>query len=213
MEELVAISAHSGNYFMCEFLIATFQKAHMKLMVTDTKHAMEVVTLGERRVELLGKLQRFRDQADEMYTIATTFLAVKSLSYAELYFQRARDVGAAHGFFSVEGKACTGLGEMKVRDGRHAEGVDLLRNAMVAFTLDDDEDGELNAMNYLIDALFKTEGLEEVGTLLPRLRAAAAASSRREGSLCEAELACLLFSSRLHEVPSTCPQSGSKSPS
>ena len=44
-----------------------------------------------------------------------------------------------------------------------------MRNAMVAFTLDDDEDGELNAMNYLTDALFKTDGLEEVRTLLPRL--------------------------------------------
>jgi hypothetical protein len=50
---------------------------------------------------------------------------------AAIYYQKARDVGAAHGFFSVESAACMGLGQDSVEEGREEEGLDLLRNALV----------------------------------------------------------------------------------
>ena len=191
MEELLAIMAHARNDFVCEFVLAAFQRAHSKLAILDRGHSIEVVKLGERRIELLGKLQRFRDQGDEMHTIGAIFLRDHNFKDAIRYFQKARDVGAAHGFFSIEGKACTGLGGVAIHEGRHEEGLELLRNALVAFGLEDDEESELSAMNYLIDALFTTDGFEEVDTLLPRFREAATASSRRRGGfLCHEELSC-----------------------
>ena len=66
-------------------------------------------------------------------------------SEAATWYQRARDVGAAHGFFSVESSACMGLGMTANDAGRHEEGVELLRNALVAAELKKDKkpcDGE-----------------------------------------------------------------------
>ena len=47
-------------------------------------------------------------------------------------FARARAVGAAHGLFSVECKACMGLGAQAMADGKPEEAVELLQNALSA---------------------------------------------------------------------------------
>ena len=41
-------------------------------------------------------------------------------------------IGAAHGFFSAEGQACLGLGQLALHWGRHEDGLDLLRNVLAA---------------------------------------------------------------------------------
>jgi len=134
----------------------------------------------------LGKLQLFRDQGKAMCFIAEMCFKCSFLerrSEAEKWNQRARDVGAAHGFFSLESKACIGLGMAAVAEGRDEEGVALLRNALVAAELNElDSPGfELDALQYLIDALFQTNLIDEVEPLVLRFREAAKAHSEKQG--------------------------------
>jgi hypothetical protein len=89
-----------------------------------------VLRLEERRVILLGKMERFRDQGRALCHVAHCHNTQGRPQEAARCFQRARDIGAAHGFFSVECKSCEGLGYLAMREGRHQEGVDLLRNAL-----------------------------------------------------------------------------------
>ena len=105
----------------------------------STDHALAVVRLQERRIELLGNMERFRDQGEAMCDAAVHLGFAGKVQEATGYFQRARDVGAAHGFFSVECSACRGLGDMAVLQGRHEEGLDLLRNALAASSLRENE--------------------------------------------------------------------------
>ena len=114
---------------------------------------------------------------------------------------RARDVGAAHGFFSLESKACIGLGGAAREEGRHEEELELLRNALVAAELNelDDPQYERDALEELIMVLFKTNSINEVEPLLRRYREATTAQSERERFCCE-EFYSPLFSALLHEV-------------
>ena len=132
MEELMACQSDDA----CSTLLAVFSDAHqMGWQATGNKdHARSCVGLLERRIPLLGRLQRFRDQGKAMCDAADILSNLQN-SEAATWYQRARDVGAAHGFFSVESAACIGLGEAAMEEGRHEEGVALLRNALVAAEL------------------------------------------------------------------------------
>jgi len=80
------------------------------------------------------------------------------------------DVGAAHGFFSLESRACQGLGKLAEQEGRREEGLDLFRNALAAAPLNETDDSsyELSALDSLIGALFEADALEEVNpTITP----------------------------------------------
>ena len=81
----------------------------------------------------------------------------------------------------------------------------LLRNALVAAELNelDDPKYELDAVNSLVEALFKTNSVDEVEPLVLRYREAAKVRSEKEG-FCFAELDSLLCSARLHEVLCLC---------
>ena len=82
-----------------------------------------------------------------------------------MYYQKARKVGEAHAFFSVECRACLGLGREKMVEGCNEEGFDLLRNALAASRLSENEGFstfELSVLQSLIDALLLTEGIDEV---------------------------------------------------
>ena len=69
MEELVA---HRSDDVCSEILKAFSTAHHMGLQATrSADHARSFVTLEERRVPLLGKLQRFRDQGNRRSTICT----------------------------------------------------------------------------------------------------------------------------------------------
>ena len=127
-------------------------------------------------------------------------------SEAATWYQRARDVGAAHGLFTVECMACRGLGRAAIDAGRHEEGVALLRNALVAAELNelDDPVFELDALKSLIHALFTSKSIDEVEPLVLRFREAAKAQTVQEGGACFAEFYSLLCSARLREVPCLC---------
>ena len=63
-------------------------------------HAHSIVALEERQIPLLGKLQRFRNQGGAMCGLSKVLCLLERKSEAATWHQRARDVGAAHGFFS-----------------------------------------------------------------------------------------------------------------
>jgi len=203
MGEMMALQSDD----FCSGILHVFSHAHhMGFQATGSKdHALSCVGMEERRLPLLGKLQRFRDQGSAMCNLSYTLRSLERKSEAATWYQRARDVGAAHGFFSLESRACEGLGRAAMEEGRDEEGLALLRNALVAAGLNelDDPKYELDALETLIDALFTTNSIDEVEPLVLRHREAAKAQSEKEG-VCFAEFNSLLFSARLHEVLCLC---------
>ena len=190
----------------CANILVVFYEAHhMGFIATGSSdHVRAFVGLEERRIPLLGKSQRFRDQGEAMCRLSDILFWLRFLGRkceAATWYQRARDVGAAHGFFSLESKACVGLGRAAMEEGRYEEGLALLRNALVAAELNelDDPKFEVDALMELVGALFTTTSIEEVEPLVLRYREAAKALSGTEG-VCSAELNSLVCSARLHEV-------------
>jgi hypothetical protein len=199
MEELMAL--RSDDY--CWRILIVFSNAHrMGFHATDSDdHARSYVGLKERQIPLLGKLQLFRDQGEAMCCLSDVLRILARNSEAATWSQRARDVSAAHGSFWLESMACKGLGMAAMEEGRHEEGMALLRNALVAAELNELDDPvlEVDALRSLIFALFSTNSIDEVEPLVPRYREAAKAQSEK-GGVCLAEFYSLLYSARLHEV-------------
>jgi len=166
----------------CELFLKKFMSAHGRgtfstmsgtLPNGSPHHSLSSIRLGEQLIDFLGKSQRFRDQGEEMCALANRLRAAGRRQEASLYYQKARKVGEAHGFFSVECRACLGLGQDEMKEGCNEEGLDLLRNALVAARLSENEGfstRELLVLHSLINALFLTEAIDEVErTLNPRL--------------------------------------------
>ena len=161
----------------CEIILMWFRNAHNSgvlstmsgtLPTGSPHHSLSSIRLTEQLIDLLGKRQRFRDQGEEICALADSLRAAGKRQEASLYYQRARKVGEAHGFFSVECRACFGLGREKLEEGRHEEGLDLLRNALVASRLSENEGlstWERPVLRSLIEALFLTEAIDEVDFL------------------------------------------------
>jgi len=127
---------------VCNWILLAFAQAHTDVDIgatvgsdgrrgrwgTSRESMIAASTLYERRIELLGKMQHFGDQGLVLCELADNLIDHPSFQKeAARTFQRARDVGAAHGFFSVEARACVGLGRLAVQEGRPEEGLDLLR--------------------------------------------------------------------------------------
>ena len=203
MEELIAL--HSDD--ACSSILKAFSGAHHTgCQETGSKdHARSCVRLLERWIPLLGELQRFRDQGETMCNLSNKLRDLERNSEAATWFQRARDVGAAHGLFTLESRACVGLGRVATEAGRHEEGLALLRNALVAAELNelDDPQYELMALNVLMQALFKAHAIDEVEPLVLRYREATQAERGNEG-FCLLEFDSVVFSAWLHEVLCLC---------
>jgi len=203
MEELMARQSDDT----CLKILKVFSIARQTGFQTtrSNDHARSFVGLQERRIPLLGKLQRFRDQGEAMCSLSNMLRLLGRNSEAATWSQRARDVGAAHGFFSLESAACKGLGMAALEEGRDEEGMELLRNALVAAELNELDDLvlELEALDVLIQSLFKARAIDEVEPLVLRYREAAKAEREKEG-FCLLEFESVLFSARLHEVLCLC---------
>ena len=121
MEELLAGQSDDAT----EMILKTFSTARQmgSQAAGSTDHARSSVGLEERRIPFLGKLQRFRDQGEAMCNLSGILRELDRNSEATTWFQRARDVGAAHGFFTLESRACTGLGMAAMDEGRDEEGL------------------------------------------------------------------------------------------
>jgi hypothetical protein len=209
MEELLE---NSSNWeCIADLNVFIIARTMGQLATGSRDRSISVARLQERYVELLGKMERFRDQGEAMCNLARALNFAGKREEGERWLQRARDVGAAHGFFSVESKACVGLGELAMDQGRHEEGVELLRNALAAASLSEHEGEEesnreeLSVLSELIEALFETAAIDEVEPLVVRFRELAKAETARIGGLSYRELWSFCFNTRLHEVPCICP--------
>ena len=206
IEELMAPRSDDA----CSSILIAFSGAHRTgFQATGSKdHVRSCLGLVERQIPLLGKLQRFRDQGKAMCALSGILHSLDRKSEAATWYQRARDVGAAHGFFSLESTACMGLGTAAMDEGRHEEGVALLRNALVAAELNelDDPEYELSVLEGLVEALFTTKSIDEVEPLVLRYREAAKAEKEEEGfeGFGLRELDSVVCSARLHEVLCLC---------
>jgi len=144
MEELLEIRTDEQREFLLWAFMTAHRMLHLESAAFDARmkaqaclvrgyppshHQRSCARLEERRLEILGRMQRFRDQGEAMCDVASSYAFVGQHNEAERWFQRARNVAEAHGFFSVECKACHGLGMSAIEDDRPEEGVELLRNA------------------------------------------------------------------------------------
>jgi len=168
---------------MRDFILSTLVVAHSQgLASTGSRdHAISIIGLQQRRVELLGTMQRFRDQGGEMCVIGDQLSFLDKNEESAAIFQRARELGAAHGFFSVECRACLGLGMLATSEGRDEEALELLRNSLAAARLSENEGSsseEMIVLHSLIDALFQADELDELEPLVPRYREVAKTESR-----------------------------------
>jgi len=141
-----------------------------------------------------------------MCHVAMHLLLLQRRKDAGSYYQRARKLGAAHGFFSVECQACQGLGQLAMVEGRHEEGVELLRHALSAAPFSENQpegaDSDLtgSTLHAMIDALFEVHKLDEVEPLVLRYREATRETAQRTGRVdCFGELHGCYISARLHQ--------------
>ena len=90
------LSLYSTAPEACPHLIRTFACANMN-------HALfaKAASLFERSAQLLGNLERFRDQARDVCQVGQCFLQLGDVDGAAPWFEKARKVGAAHGFFQA----------------------------------------------------------------------------------------------------------------
>ena len=188
----------------CDVILEMFATAHGRGMDArgSRHHTLSGIALQERRVELLGKMQRFRDQGDALCILAEHLLALRRDQESIFNFKRARGVAEAHGFFSVECMSCLGLGKLAMKEGRAEEGVDLLRNALACSPLNegDANHDQLLVLQQFTDSLFDTHAIDEVEPLVSPYRKAARAQSDKQGRLDYTDLHSLYASARLHEV-------------
>ena len=189
----------------CSVILGVFANAHCGA-INSTGSSLSIVRLETRRVEVLGRMQRFRDQGQLMCVVADHLRVLGKTQEAAGYFQRARKLGEEHGFFLLECESCFGLGRLAMAEGRTEEGLELLRNAMVCVPLCEvDASGlELSVLRLLTDALFHAHAIDEVEPLVARFREAARAESDRQGRPCFHGFYSLYTSARLHEVLCTC---------
>jgi hypothetical protein len=106
-----------------------FQRAHIvgKSATGSPHHALSLVRLLERQIELLGLMERFRAQGESICIAANVLQEAGKKEEAKGVYERARNIGAAHGSFYVESMACHGLGHLARIEGRAEEGPDAQR--------------------------------------------------------------------------------------
>jgi len=155
------------SHYQCENILSLFVDAHKKALNTvgGEKHVVSMKRLIELRGEVFGKMERFRDQGGAICDLAEIVMRLEGVQAAGKYFQRARDLGEAHGFFSVESRACEGLAHVAMEEGRNEAGVELLRNALAAAGLNEDDAGkyELSCVQPLNQGAFRDQRTRRVG--------------------------------------------------
>ena len=112
------VRAHMSGVHASEHFISSESDARA--------HAICVVRLEQRRLSILNKMERFQEKAEVLCNIAHYLHAfLREGEEAAGYFQRAHDLGLAHGFSSVKCEANLGLAHVAMEEGKHEEAVEL----------------------------------------------------------------------------------------
>lgn len=186
-----------------ESLLDTFASARKMLCweTGDMENLDEAIKLNCLRVRLLGKMERWGDQAEALHSIGDCHLRTDERQEAADYFQLARQLCSKHRIISVYVEATISLGNMADEEGRPEEGVLLYRNAfLTAEDANDDTAAVLAALSSYCDALATTGNFDKLEARVPRFREAAKEETRRIGRLSIEELRSMCVSARLHEV-------------
>ena len=123
------------------------------------------------RMEKQGLKERPRHKGEVMCQLAASLVSADRPQDAAKQYEKARDVGAAHGFSSVEREACLGLGKQRMEAGRDEDGVALLWEALAAAQHHEKAGNyvwKIPALYTLIDALFETDAIDDVEPLFER---------------------------------------------
>jgi len=162
-----------------ELLLTLDEVRHPQLIFdfADTNfhrgHYAKAASLFQRRVQLLGKMERFREQGVDMCRVGECFVSLNDAKGADTWYQKARTLAEKHGCYELEGRACLGLGRVELyMRGRMQEAEELLRHALsvLDFVEGKDETFERDIKKELATVLMLTDRYEEAGPLIPRLR-------------------------------------------
>ena len=185
IEELVEHESQKGmtmKYFVNAHLM---RWVDFKEDAVGKEHGREYVILEERRIDLLEKQRQFPSKRSCPFRSGHQSAPHKRSCCRKIkgFLQRARDIGATHGFLDVESEACQNLGQRAVREGRDEEAVELFRHAYSVATYDPEKDNSvfLCLLEYFTMILIGTHALEEAAPLVQRYREAAQTEARRMG--------------------------------
>jgi hypothetical protein len=162
-----------------EMLLTAFESRHPELISSFATahlvqgHYVEAASLFQRRVQLLGKLERFRDQGADMCQVGECFLRLNNANSADAWYQKVRKLGEKLPCFELECTASLGLGRVEFyMRGRLQEAEKLLRHALtvVGFVEGKSESIERDIKVALAKVLMQTGCDEEAGPLIQRLR-------------------------------------------
>ena len=92
LEEMLAMNEHASPRLFMAFAWANYEQGDFG----------KAASLFQRRAQLLGKMERFRDQGAEMCKAGDCFVHLHDATAAETCFQKARALGRSHGFFQSE---------------------------------------------------------------------------------------------------------------
>jgi len=162
-ELLLTMDDARQSYLIYKFAFANFTQGLLA----------KATSLFQRRVQVLGKLERFREQGAGMCQVGECFLLLNDAKGAETWYQNARKLGEKHGCYESEGRACLGLGRVELyMRGRLQEAEELLRHALSVLDFVDgkDETFERDIKGELSNVLMQTGHYEEAGPLSQRLR-------------------------------------------
>jgi hypothetical protein len=116
-------------------------------------HVLRYVELQEFRIPVLKRMQSFSDLLLAMTSSGQILTKIYDFDGAEKSFEQARSFGAANGMFEAECVSCLGLGNVYKLTNRVDEGLQLLRNAVIAGNLVDNGQLLLDALQHLMRAL------------------------------------------------------------
>ena len=225
LDELRGMNNDEEHSWLLAALMTAHQQGRNCAIKWDDRerHALACIRLGKERSELLRTMERFRDQSEVIFILATNHSTVGDRAGAVRCYKEARSIGEKHGFFSAECQSCLGLGEIAILSGDVKDGVDLIRNALAAAPLVEDDDiervvgsgrgiptasskanmWEISALERLIEALFQTatinSGTAERESLIKRYKDAALAHSRSDIRIFN-YMHSMVFTALIHEV-------------
>jgi tetratricopeptide (TPR) repeat protein len=171
------------------------------------RYFVAAISLLQQSIVILNELQRFRDKSVHLCLLGEICTSLDGHEKAKTWYQQARDVGAEHGFFSAECRACLGLARVAIYEKHYEEATDLLRNAVAAAPLVEDTSSaahhELNTLRELIDLLFFLGKIDEVDPMVLRfivLIDSTPSTGPEDLGLTPMKLHGPLFMARLHQA-------------